>query len=239
MEYGIQLYSVRDEMKNDVAACLAKIAALGYKTVEFAGFFGHSPAEITEMLAANGLKLSGTHTGLAELVENYDKTLAYHKAIGNRYYIIPGHDLSTQGKIDEFVAQVNEIQPKLAAEGITLAFHNHSREFLPNEDGSVSYDDITNKTKLALEIDTYWAYVAGKDPLALMEQLKDRLVFIHLKDGTSAGEGFPLGMGTAPAADVYRKAVAMGVPIVVESETQKPDGFTEAEICMAFMKGLE
>ena len=239
MEYGIQLYSVRDEMGKDVKGTLAKIAGMGYKLVEFAGFYNHSAEEIVAMLAENGLKISGTHTGLADFVADYDANLAYHKAIGNRNLIVPWHDLSSQEKIDEFVELVNEYQPKLAAEGISLAYHNHREEFLPNADGSVSFDQIVSKTKMALEIDTFWAYAAGKDPVALLDAYKDRLTFIHLKDGTADGEGFPLGNGTAPVAAVYKKAAALGIPMVVESETQKPDGFTEAKICIEYMKGLE
>ena len=239
MEYGIQLYSIRDDMQRDMRGSLQKIAALGYKMVEFAGFFDHSAEDVAAMLKENGLTVSGTHTGLAAITQDFDGAVAYHKAIGNRNIIIPGHDLSTQEKIDEFIALVNEYQPKLEAHGITLGFHNHSGEFLPNADGSVSYNDITARTKLRLEIDTFWAYAAGKDPIALMETFKSRLHFIHIKDGLQNGEGFPLGKGTAPVKAVYEKAAALHIPMVVESETQNPDGFTEAKICIDYLRALE
>ena len=90
-----------------------------------------------------------------------------------------------------------------------------------------------------LEIDTYWAYVGMKNPVALLERLKDRVKVIHVKDGDADGNGTPLGMGTAPVADVYAKAIEMGLPMVVESETCKPDGMTEAEICIKYLKSLE
>ena len=92
---------------------------------------------------------------------------------------------------------------------------------------------------MKLEIDTYWAYAAGKDPMALMEELKDRLFVIHIKDGFSDRKGMPLGRGTAPVKEVYKKAVEMGIPMVVESETLTPDGVTEAEICFRYLKELE
>lgn len=107
------------------------------------------------------------------------------------------------------------------------------------EEGYVPYDELVSRTNLHLEIDTYWAYVAGKDPVALMEQYKDRLDFIHIKDGYADGRGMPLGMGTAPVAAVYKKAVEMGIPMVVESETCTPDGITEARICFEYLKKLE
>ena len=239
MDYGIQLYSVRDEMNKDVRATLAKMAEIGYKMVEFAGFYNYGAEEIIAMLKENGLQVSGIHTHLPKILQDIDAELAYQKAIGNKNIILASHDLSTQAKIDEFVALVNEWQPKLEAQGFTLAYHNHSSEFLPNEDGAISFDQMVEKTNILLEIDTFWAYVAGKDPIAVLEQNRDRIRFIHLKDGTADGVGFPLGMGTAPAAAVYQKAVELGIPMVVESETQKPDGFTEASICMDFLKKME
>lgn len=239
MEYGLQMYSVRDITKDDLPGAVAKVAQMGYKLIEFAGFFGHTAEEVNKMLSDNGVKVSGTHTGLGELLSDYEGTLAFHKAINNPIYIIPGHDLSTREKVDQFIEDVNRLQPMLKVEGIEMGFHNHSREFLPNEDGIIFYDELVSRTNLLLEIDTFWAYAAGKDPVALMEQYKDRLRFIHIKDGYRNGEGKPLGQGTAPVADVYRKAIELGIPMVVESETLTPDGLTEAKICYEYLKSQE
>lgn len=72
-----------------------------------------------------------------------------------------------------------------------------------------------------------------------MERLKDRICFIHIKDGLADGNGKPLGLGEAPVADVYKKAVEMGIPMVVESETCNPTGLDEAEICIKYLRSLE
>ena len=88
--YGIQLYSVRDRTPTDMKGVLNDLAQMGYKSVEFAGFFGHSAEDIVLMLKDAGLTLSGTHSGLNDLLTDYDSTIAYHKAIGNKHYIIPG-----------------------------------------------------------------------------------------------------------------------------------------------------
>ncbi len=239
MEYGIQMYSVRDITGKDMEGALKALAEMGYRNVEFAGFFGIPAEKIKAMLDRYGLKVSGTHTGWQEIADHYEETLAYHKAIGNTRIIIPGADLSTKEKLDAFIEMLNEYQPKLAAEGITLGYHNHDHEFKPNDDGQIIYDEIVSRTDVALEIDTYWAYAAGKDPVALMESLKQRLPVIHIKDGLSNREGKPLGMGTAPVAAIYKKAVALGVPMVVESETLQPDGLTEARICIEYLKSQE
>lgn len=239
MEYGLQMYSVRDITKDDLAGAVKKVAQIGYKLIEFAGFFGASADEVNAMLAENGVRVSGTHTGLNELLNDYEGTVAFHKAIGNKYYIIPGHDLSTKAKLDAFIDDVNRLQPMLAKEGITLCYHNHSHEFEPNEDGQIIYDELVARTSIGLEIDTYWAFAGGQDPVAMMEQLRDRLHFIHIKDGLSDKTGKPLGQGEAPVKAVYQKAKEMGIPMVVESETLQPDGLTEAQICYDFLKAQE
>ena len=118
MEYGLQMYSVRDITKDDLPGAVAKVAQMGYKLIEFAGFFGHTAEEVNKMLSDNGVKVSGTHTGLGELLNDYEGTLAFHKAINNPIYIIPGHDLSTKEKVDQFIEDVNRLQPMLKAEGI-------------------------------------------------------------------------------------------------------------------------
>lgn len=239
MEYGIQLYSVRDLTQENFEEAVRKVADLGYKFVETAGFFGRTAEQINALMKETGLRISGTHTGLGDLVKDYEGTVAFHKAIGNKNYIIPGHPLKSQEEIDSFVAAVNELTPKLAAEGITLAFHNHSGEFIPNKDGSVAMEQILYRTDLKLEVDTFWAFVGMKNPILFLERAKDRLIFVHMKDGSAEGHGTPLGMGEAPVAAVYEWVKAHNIPMVVESETCKPDGITEAKICIDYLRSLE
>ena len=240
MKYGLQMYSVRDTAQNDLLGALEQVSKLGYHYAEFAGFFGIPAEQVKAKLEECGMEVSSTHTGWQELKDDViAETIRYHKTIGNKFIIIPGADLTTKAKLDAFIDMLNEFQPKLVAEGITLGYHNHDHEFKPNEDGQIIYDEIVARSNVALEIDTYWAYAAGKDPVAMMEALKDRLPVIHIKDGLSNREGKPLGQGTAPVAAVYAKAVELNVPMVVESETLQPDGLTEAKICIDYLKSLE
>ena len=239
MEYGLQLYSVRDITKNNLEDALHQVAGIGYRFVEFAGFFDHTAKEVAAMLKKYGLKTSGTHSDWRDLVRDFNGTVAYHKAIGNRNFIVPGTDLWTREKLDEFIASAKELQPKLEAEGMTFGFHNHKKEFMKTEEGYIPYFELTGNTDIKLELDTYWAYAAGEDPVELMEKFKDRLHFIHIKDGDSDGNGKPLGLGTAPVAAVYRKAREFHIPMVVESETLTPSGIEEARICFDYLKKLE
>lgn len=71
MQYGIQMYSVRDLTEKDLALALQKVSEIGYKSVEFAGFFGHSAEEVKAMLEQFGLTVSGTHSGLDDLEKDF------------------------------------------------------------------------------------------------------------------------------------------------------------------------
>lgn len=240
MEYGLQLYSVRDITGQDLEGALAKVAALGYRFVEFAGFFGHSADKVKAMLDTYGLSVSGTHTGWQELTaDRIDETIAYHKSIGNKNIIIPGADLSTREKLDDLINLINEAQPKLAAAGIALGYHNHSHEFIETGYGALIHKELEERTQVEFEIDTYWAYVAGLDPIALLERLGDRVRVIHLKDGFADGHGMALGEGTAPVAAVRDYAIAHGLAMVVESETCQPTGIEEVARCMAYLNKLD
>ena len=238
--YGIQLYSVRDAMANDMAGTMQKIADLGYKYVEFAGFFGHTAEEVKEMLDKTGLICSGTHSPWTDLrPSKIAETIAYHKTIGNPDYIVPGADLSTLEKIEEFCAVMNYAQPILAAEGIKLGYHNHSHEFKVMPWGSTIHGELERRTNVHFEIDTFWAFNAGIDPIQTLARLKNRIHVIHLKDGFVGGKGIPLGRGEAPVKRVVEYAAANNLTMVVESETLTPSGLDEATACMEFLKTLE
>jgi sugar phosphate isomerase/epimerase len=238
--YGIQLYSVRDAMEKDMAATLKEIAALGYKYVEFAGFFGRSAAEVKAMLDENGLVCSGTHSPWTDLrPTKIMEAVAYHKTIGNPYYIVPGADLSTLEKIEDFCNVMNFAQPILAAEGIKLGYHNHSHEFVVMPWGSTIHGEIERRTKVDFEIDTFWTFNAGLDSIKVLERLQSRVKVIHLKDGFKGGKGIPLGQGEAPVKAVVDYAVSKGLTMVVESETLTPSGMDEAKACIEFLKTID
>ena len=239
MEYGLQLYSVRDFTGENLAETLKKVAEIGYKSVEFAGFFGHSAEEVKAMLDEYGLKVSGTHSGFGDLENDFEGTVKYHKTIGNTNYIVPGAPWKTRAELDETIEKINHFGPMLAAEGITLAYHNHDGEFKPNEEGLIPHEEMEKRTSVDFEIDTFWVYAAGKDPVEVITRLKDRVKIIHLKDGLASGEGFALGEGTAPVEAVRKKAIELGMYMVVESETLQPDGISEVTRCMEFLKKVD
>ena len=199
------------------------------------------------MLAHYGLTACSTHTGIAALVDDFAGTVAYHKAIGCNDIIIPSAKFATAADVDVLVERINQWLPMLAAEGMRLHYHNHSKEFLPNQDGQIVEEELVKRTNVLLEIDTFWVFNAGLDPLKVLETYRDRLQFIHLKDGIpqnfadpeSKPIGKSLGSGKAPVEAVRKKAIEMGLKIVVESEGLDPTGIEEVTRCIEYLKQLD
>ena len=241
MNYGLQMYSVRDVTEKDLRGALAQVAALGYENVEFAGFFGHSGEEVAGWLKELGLRASGTHTGLNALEEDFEGVVACHKALGCDLVIVPYADAKTEAEADALIEKMKDFHKRLAAEGLRLGYHNHAHEFKAIEGDASLMERFFTQTELLLQLDTFWVYAAGEDPAAWMERTaaEGRLPVIHIKDGFADGEGVPLGKGTAPVKEVYEKAIELNVPMVVESETLTPSGMEEARICIDYLKSLE
>ena len=234
-KYGIQLYSLRDTTKDDFYGTLKAVADMGYKMVESAGFFGNDAKTVKAWLDELGLEICSTHTGVGLLADDFDATVQYHIDIGCKNLIIPGAPHGNMAEIDALVNNINKWQPILAANGIQLHYHNHWQEFVPNPDGSIAMDELASRTNVLFEIDTYWAYVAGEDPIAVLDKYGDRVKFIHLKDGTKDKIGKSLGLGTAPVKAVLTKAEATGRTVVVESEGLEPTGKEEVKRCIDFL----
>ena len=238
MEYGLQMYSLRDITGEDLKGALKKVSEIGYKGVEFAGFFGHPAEEVKGWLQEFGLRVTGTHTSYDLLANDFDATVAYHKAIGCDTLIVPGADISNAKAVEELVNNMNKWQPLLEKEGISLQYHNHHREFLPNDDGQIPIEELYKRTNIKFEIDTYWAFVAKRDPVEIITRMKDRMTHIHLKDGNGGYTGFSLGMGTAPVKAVWERAKKLGLYMVVESEGCDPDGVSEVTRCFRYLESL-
>lgn len=239
MDYSVQMYSLRDITGSDLDGALKAVSEIGYKYVEFAGFFGHSAEEVRNMLDRYNLQVSGTHTGWQEVANDFENTVRYHKTIGNKNIIVPGADLGTKAKLDDFIAMFNAFEPKLKDEGITFQYHNHSHEFYLTGEGYEIHKELETRTSMMFEIDTFWAFNAGRDPVEMITRLADRINCIHLKDGIKGGEGLSLGLGEAPVAAVREKAIELGFRMVVESEGCNPTGIEEVTRCYQYLKSLD
>lgn len=238
-KYGVQLYGLRDIAEKDIRLAIKAAADTGYKYVEFAGFFDRTPEQICSYLDECGVEVISSHTVIDQLKpENLEKTVEYHKAIGNKNITMPFIWLNTREDLERSIEVINYALPILKDSGITLSVHNHYNELLPTEYGVIPYDEIEARTDISFQLDTFWAFFAGKDPVALMEHYYSigRLSAIHLKDGLLDRSSKALGEGVAPVEAVLTKALELGIPIIVESEGLDPNGTEENARCFDFLK---
>jgi sugar phosphate isomerase/epimerase len=105
---------------------------------------------------------------------------------------------------------MTKYKPMLAAEGIRLAYHNHDGEFKPNKDGQIAHEEMERRTDIDFQIDTFWAFVAGRDPIEVITRLKDRVPVIHLKDCAWGQQMAVVGEGNINFDRVFEKAAAGG-----------------------------
>jgi sugar phosphate isomerase/epimerase len=237
MNIGLQLYSVKTFMKADEKDTLKQVADMGYNVVEIAGLPQASAEEFKAWCDELGLKVNSAHVGMALLEDDkYEDTIKYLKTIGCTRYIVPGGmPYATKEDMDYATAWFNKYQPILEKEGMELMFHNHNGEFLPNQDGQLPHVELQKRTNIRFQIDVYWSYRGGVNPMYVLEQLKDRIDVIHLKDGTMQG-GSPLGMGEVDIKGIYAWAEKNGIDMVVENEPVAEVEMSEAKICIDFLK---
>jgi len=129
---GIQLYTVRAQMRADMSGTIAQIAALGYKDVEFAGYFGRTSAQVRDLLAANGLKSPSTHIGFDAMKTDWDKSYDDALTIGQEFITVPSPPNGTASTVaawQRVADDFNAAGEKAKARGLTLGYHNHYTEF--------------------------------------------------------------------------------------------------------------
>ena len=184
---GVQLYTVRDLMKEDFDGTIAKVAQVGYKEVEFAGYFGHTAEQVKQILQKNGLTAPSTHVQYDELDEKFPSVIEFSKTVGMDYIICPwipeelrkSPDIWKQAS-DKF----NKCGEQTKKAGIQFGYHNHWFEFLPTN-GKLPYDELLkdcNPDLVKMEMDLCWAVAAGADPVKYFEKYPGRFPLVHVKD---------------------------------------------------------
>ena len=194
---GLQLYTVRSLMKSDFDGTVAKVAQVGYKEVEFAGYFDHSPKDIRALLDKNGLTSPSCHVGYDIVQNKWSEQLEAAHVIGHKYIVCPWIDEKQRVEPDGY-KRAAELFEKAGEQvrkaGVQFAYHNHTFEFQPSEalGGKLPYDYLLAATKpenVKMEMDLCWISVAGKDPIAYFNQYPGRFPLVHVKDMKALPKG--------------------------------------------------
>jgi sugar phosphate isomerase/epimerase len=209
---GVQLYTVRSLMKSEFAGTIAKVASTGYKEVEFAGYFDHSPAEVRSILDKSGLAAPSCHVSYDVVEKKWPETIDAAHTIGHTFIVCPFIDKKTRNSADAWKAIIDVFNKAGAASkkaGIQFAYHNHWWEFGPdpNLGGKLPYDYLLESTDpdlVKMEMDLGWASVAGQDPVSYFKRYPTRFPLVHVKDFKSLPQLKPDQLATFNADSLVK-----------------------------------
>jgi sugar phosphate isomerase/epimerase len=206
---GIQLYSVRDDMKKDPAGTLKQLAAMGYKNVEHANyvdrkFYGYSAADFKKLLKDNGLEMHSGHTVMGrqhwdesknDFTDLWKYTVEDAATVGQDYVISPWLDVSYRKDYDglkKFMEVFNKSGELCKKHGMRFGYHNHDFEFSQKINDQTVYDIILKNTdpKLVIQqLDIGNLYNGGAKAIDIAEQYPNRFQSLHVKDEVPASSG--------------------------------------------------
>jgi sugar phosphate isomerase/epimerase len=188
---GLQLYTVRKPLLlRTWPNTLAEVAAIGYREVEFAGYFGQQPAAIKRVLDRVGLTAPAGHFDKKDLLAPSSAAYDAAAALGHDWVIVAWIPRGERRNLDgwkRIADELNRIGARARQVGLRFAYHNQDADFVPTE-GKIPYDlliQATDRNLVELEIDLYWAMKGGQDPAAYVSRTGPRTKLVHVKD--SAG----------------------------------------------------
>ena len=251
---GLQLYSIRDSINNDVPAAIAKVADMGYTFVEPAGyrdgkFYGMDPAEFKALCEKNGMFVLSSHTShdlpdsanYAETMAWWDQCIDAHVAAGAKYIVQPSMGRSAYESIEnigKWCAYFNEVGEKCNAKGIRFGYHNHANEFTTVFGDTILYDFMlqnTDPAKVMFQLDLYWCVEGGKNPVDYFNKYPGRFELWHIKDVEEIGAS-----GKMDFEAIWAGRDISGMKYgIVEVERYNFDQFTSCAKSYEFLNNAE
>jgi sugar phosphate isomerase/epimerase len=241
---GLQLYSIRDSIKKDVPASIAKVAKMGYRFVEPAGYsdgkiYGMDPVDFKTLCKKNRMFVLSAHVGQPlPTPENWDKTMAWwdkcidaHVAVGAKYLVQPsmgGDAYKSLENLKKWCDYFNAVGEKCLAKGLQFGYHNHDKEFSTEIDGQTMYDFMLKNTdpkKVFFELDLYWCVVGKKNPVDYFNNYPGRFILWHIKDKEEIGAS-----GMMDFVSIWAAAEKSGMKYgIVEVERYNFDQYTSCD----------
>jgi sugar phosphate isomerase/epimerase len=240
--YSVQLYTLRESLRNGVAATLERVAAMGFENVELYRL-GCYREEYRSALAATGLRPLSAH---ASLVDGDASTAVREAAeLGVGTLIDPRIDAArwtTLADIEGAAADLNAVAKRARAEGIVVGYHNHDHEVRRDFGGKTGLEVFAEALDedVILELDTFWAEVGGASAVELIARLGERVWFLHLKDGPytmTLSAQLPLGQGAMPVTEIL--TAAPDAARIVELDDHVGDLFAAVEQSLRYLRDVD
>ncbi|MBO9566546.1 MAG: TIM barrel protein [Niastella sp.] len=250
-QFGLQLYTLRDDMPKDPQGVLKQVASFGYKQIEgYEGpkgiYWGMSNKEFKKFADGLGITMISTH---CDINKNFEQKAAEAAEIGMKYLICPY--IGPQKTLDDYkryADQFNKCGDVCKKNGIRFAYHNHGYTFTAL-DGVMPQDTLmqnTNADTVDYEMDIYWVATPGEDPIAWLKKYPNRFRLCHVKDRMKGADpkehdaSVDLGKGSLDFSKILKEAQKLGMQYYVV-EQERYEGTTPlkaAEVDAAYMKKL-
>jgi len=185
---ALQLYSLREDAQGDLVGVLKRVAAMGYKGVEFAGLHGNDPAEIAKVVADLGMVCVSAHMGVPTQ-ETVGETVEEAQALGIGYVVAGGGppDYASADTIQAIAERFATAAELLAPHGLKFGIHNHWWEFDHEVEGRCPHEIMMELSgKAFAQVDICWVAFGGHDPAAVIEKNAGRVDLLHVKDSDLA-----------------------------------------------------
>lgn len=237
-EFGIQLYSLREQFKEDVPKTIKLISSWGITKIEGGeNTYGLPEGEFISLLKENNLETISVGTSFEELQESPNVALERAIAFGADYIMCPwiphnGDDF-TIDDVKLAVAVFNKAGKLFKEAGKELVYHPHGYEFRPYNEGTLFDYMVANAANFNFEMDVYWVQYAGEDPLRLLKKYPNKFSLMHLKDmkkgtkGNNKGHGdvetnVTLGKGSIDIKSLVKKGRSLGIKYMfIEDESSR------------------
>lgn len=187
---GLQLYTVRDAVKESMADTLRAVAAAGYEGVETGGSFGELDAGSMKVLCDElHLKVIAMHASIAELQNSFEQVAENALLLDTKYVVIAwsGEEYRSREGALTLAKILNETGARLNSSTLQLCYHNHDFEFA-QFDGETMFDILLSNTDATLvkaEVDSFWVQKGGGNAADFIRQHKGRVPLVHIKDMTN------------------------------------------------------
>ncbi len=242
---ALELYSVRNELRNDLFGTVRAVAKMGYEGVEFfSPYFEWTTdyaKQVRQLLNDLGMPCLSTHNSPAAFApENVAKAIELNNILGSKYVV-----MASAGKVVDLngwkgvAERLNAASQKMKPAGLGAGFHNHAVEFIPLE-GVRPMDLLAKETgkDVILQLDVGTCLQAKADPVDFIRQNPGRVVSIHLKDWSSdpdKGYRVLFGEGSAPWQKIFEAAETVGGTehYIIEQEGSAYPPFETVERCLA------
>lgn len=243
-QIALQLYTVRRLAADDLPGTLAAVAAAGYRSVEVAGLPQTGATQLARMLADAGLSPIASHESIESLRRDWEAVADRLAAIGCTRAIVPWLPEEERENVDgvrRFAADLAGFAGRLADRGIRVGYHNHAFEFAPLEDTTVWAILLAQlPPEVELELDVYWAAVGGRDPVAEIGALGDRVRLLHMKDRSPGPEPHdePAGEGDLPFPSIVTAGRTAGVEWYIVEQDEPRDAIADIGRARRYLETL-